>query len=139
MYKRQVYKTGRVEFIVLEKQLGLEEDNPMLSMDDSYKWEVPDKSRFEMAVGMAIEILSDTNWDRQEILDFSAMGWNTGVGMIAFRTDDMNLVEQFRQILRTLDIPGLRYESYPRRMLLRTYGLTVYFNSAFEQINTLAA
>ena len=91
----------------------------MASRDEDFEWEVPDKTRFEKAMGMAIEIFSETDWDRQEILDYSAMGWNTGVGMIAFRTDSMDLVEQFRQILRTLDIPGLRYESYPRRMLLR--------------------
>ena len=131
----KVYKTGRVEFIVLERELDLEEDDPMESKGDNYEWEVSDKARFEKAMGMAIEAFTENDWDRQEILDYSAMGWNTGVGMVAFRTDDMNLVDQFRQILRTLDIPGLRYESYPRRMLLRTYGLTVYFNSAFEQIN----
>ena len=132
----EIFKTGRVEFIVLEREVAAEEDDPMNTTEDSFEWEIPDKTRFEKAMGMAIELFSEHDWDRQEILDYSALGWNTGVGIIAFRTDDMNLVEQFRQILRTLDIPGLRYESYPRRMLLRTYGLTVYFNSAFEQINT---
>ena len=70
----EVYKTGRVEFIVLERELEAEEDDPMTSHNDAYEWTVPDKTRFEKAVGMAIEIFSDQDWDRQEILDYSAMG-----------------------------------------------------------------
>ena len=91
----------------------------MNSRGDSYEWGVPDKTGFKKAIDQAIEIFSDTDWDRQEILDYSAMGWNTGVGMIVYQTDNMSLVEQFRPILRTLDILGLRYESYPTNSLLQ--------------------
>ena len=76
-----------------EQELEVEEDNPMLSTDNTFKWEVPTKESFEKAIGMAIKIFSDTDWDNQEILDYLAMGWNTGVGMVAFRTNNMNLVE----------------------------------------------
>ena len=40
----EVYKTGRVEFIVLERELEAEEDDPMTTTDDSFEWTVPDLS-----------------------------------------------------------------------------------------------
>lgn len=76
---------------------------------------------------------SDSPADLQ-FLTFSSVGWNTGIGLFAFRPDKLDAMEQFRAIIRGIEIEGKRFESYPKQMLLNRYALTVYFNSAFKRI-----
>ena len=70
-----------------------------------------------------------------EVIEFSKVGWNTGVGMVGFCTDNMDHVANFAEIVMNLIIPELklRFCIAPRKLLMDKYPLTIYFNSAFRK------
>ena len=86
---------------------------------------------FDMIIGQAIDIFTEDDWDLIDYMSFSSVGWNTGVGLLAFGSDKLEQMEKFREVLRNLKIGNKRFESYPKRMLLNRYAITIYFNSAF--------
>ena len=73
--------------------------------------------------------------DLLEVIDYSKVGWATGAGLVGFRTDKLVDVEQFANVIRFLILPELplRFCLAPRKILMDTYALTVYFNSAFQK------
>ena len=98
---------------------------------DELEWEFPERESFDMIIGMAIDIFKEDDWDLIDYMSFSSVGWNTGVGLFAFGSDKLEQMEKFREVLRNLKIGNKRFESYPKRMLLNHYAITIYFNAAF--------
>ena len=83
---------------------------------------------------LAICDFTEDDPDRLEVIEFSKVGWNTGVGLVGFRTDNMSLVGEFAEIVKTMVIPelNLRFCLAPRKLLMDKYALTCYFNSSFK-------
>ena len=67
---------------------------------------------------------------------WSSTGWNTGVGMVALTTDDLHLVNEFRQSVAQVALDGRCFLTLPRQMLLKKYALTVYFGRIFHRFET---
>ena len=125
--------SGRLEFVVVERVVDPEEEiTPRADRD--YDWEIPEREQFEDVIGKTINIFTIDNPADLQFLEFSSVGWNTGIGLFAFRSDKLEAMEQFREIVRGLEMEGKRFETYPKRMLLNRYALTVYFNAAFKRI-----
>ena len=54
------------------------------------------------------------------------MGQATGVGMFAMSTARLDLVEQFRLLIRRYGHEDLEFEMFPKNSLLEDYGLSLY-------------
>ena len=126
------FRSDRIEFVVVERELEAGEATSISGSDRDYEWEIPERSSFDAIMGQAIDLYTETDWDRIDYLTFSSVGWNTGVGLFAFGSDKLEQMNIFRGIIRTLRIGNKCYESYPKRMLLNRYALTIYFNAAFQ-------
>ena len=126
------FKSDRIEFVIVERELALGEAAPTSGSDRDYEWEIPERSDFDAIMGQAIDKYTETDWDRIDFLTFSSVGWNTGVGLFAFGSDKLEQMNIFRDIIRTIQIGNKCFESYPKRMLLNRYALTIYFNAAFQ-------
>ena len=124
------FKTDR--FVVVERVMEEGEDAAAVGNDRDYEWEIPERNFFDSIMGQAIEKYTEEDWDRIDYLTFSSVGWNTGVGLFAFGSDKLEQMNIFRGIIRTLRIGNKCFESYPKRMLLNRYALTIYFNAAFQ-------
>ena len=126
------FKADRIEFVVVEREFAIGEETAPPGSDRDYEWEIPERNFFDAIMGQAIEKYTEEDWDRIDYLTFSSVGWNTGVGLFAFGSDKLEQMNIFRQIIRTLKIGNKCFESYPKRMLLNRYALTIYFNAAFQ-------
>ena len=127
--EEEKFKTDRIEFVVVERELDAEEDSSKTDRD--YEWEIPDRSTFDAVISQAIEKFTEVDWDKIDYVSFSSVGWNTGVGLFAFGSDKLPQMTEFREMIRSIKIGNKRFESYPKRMLLNRYALTIYFNAAF--------
>ena len=99
---------------------------------EEHNWEIPNAETFEEIVGKALAAFTDINYDYLNLIEYSTLGWNSGVGMFAVRSDRPQLISQFRYIIRTMSYQGKRFETYAKKMLLNTYALTCYFNRSFR-------
>ena len=102
--------------------------------DPKIDWQIPNQETFEKVMDLAICEFTEEDPDRLEVIEFSKVGWNTGVGLVGFRTDNMNLVGEFASIVKGLEIleHNLRFCLAPRKLLMDKYVLTCYFNSSFK-------
>ena len=130
----ETFKAERIEFVVVERDVVPGEDDPAKRSDRDFDWEIPERKTFDAIMGKTIDEFTDEDWDLLDYMSFSSVGWNTGVGMFAFGSDKTEQMQKFRAILRNIEIDGKRFESYPKRMLLNRYAITIYFNAAFEHI-----
>ena len=125
------FKTDRIEFVIVEREVDPEDTGASSKTDRDYEWEIPDRSTFDAVIGEAIDKFTEDDWDRIDYVSFSSVGWNTGVGLFAFGSDKLVQMSMFRDIIRSISKGNKRFESYPKRMLLNRYALTIYFNAAF--------
>ena len=126
------FRATRLEFIILV----CEDDGEDLD-DDELDWEIPDQDTFDEAVGMAVEAFTAKDPDRITHLSWSSTGWDTGVGMVALTTTNLQMVKEFRDALITLDLDGQRVMAMPKQILLKKYAMTIYFGRPFHRF-TLA-
>ena len=129
------FKTDRIEFVIVERETDPEDTGASSKSDRDYEWEIPDRSTFDAVIGEAIDKFTEDDWDRIDYVTFSSVGWNTGVGLFAFGSDKLVQMTMFRDIIRSITRGNKRFESYPKRMLLNRYALTIYFNAAFAFSN----
>ena len=122
-------RLGRIEFVVVECVVDPEEDITA-RIDRDYDWQIPLREQFEDVIGETINIFTSD----LQFLDFSLVGWNTGIGLFAFRYDKLEAMEQFREIIRGLEMEGKMFKTYPKCMLMNRYALTSNFNWAFKRI-----
>ena len=126
---------SKLEFILVER-----EDIPSTNVAGSstasaaqeHKWEIPTADTFEEVIGKALAAFTDISYDYLNLIEYSTLGWNSGVGMFAVRSDRPQLIAQFRYIIRTMSYQGMRFETYAKKMLLNTFALTCYFNRSFR-------
>ena len=128
----ETFKTDKIKFVLFEREVQPGENDAMLRSDREYEWEIAERETFDAVLGETIDIFTEEDWEFIDYLSYSSVGWNTGVGMFAFGSDKLMHMEKFRSIIRRIKRGNKRFESYPKRMLLNRYALTIYFNSAFS-------
>ena len=129
----ETIKTSRLNFLILYRKPG--KDEVVMELDDpKIDWQIPNQATFENVMDVAICNFTEEDPDRLEVIEFSKVGWNTGVGLVGFRTDNMNLVGEFADIVKKLIFPELNlcFCLAPRKLLMDKYALTCYFNSSFK-------
>ena len=124
------FRSDRIEFVVVEREVVPGEEDKTVRPEDQ-EWEFPDRQMFDTIIGKAIDIYTEEDWELIDYMSFSSVGWNTGVGLFAFGSDKLEQMEKFREVLRNVKIGTKRFESYPKRMLLNRFAITIYFNAAF--------
>ena len=87
-------------------------------------------------VGEAIYDYTANDTMRIKSLAWSSTGWDTGVGIVAITTDDLSLVEEFRDVVAQVEYEGQRFITMPKQMLLKKYALTIYFGRQFHRFET---
>ena len=116
------FKASKVEFLVMSKKIG----------EADAEWEIPDAKAFEEAMSQALDAYLKGDPDRLDALEYSTLGWETGVGLVAFRADKEELMEEFRAAMRKAEWMGNGFETFPKKILLTRFALSIYFNSAFK-------
>ena len=129
------FKTDRIKFVIVEREMDPEDSGASSKTDRDYEWEIPDRSTFDGVIGEAIDKFTEEDWDRIDYVSFSSVGWNTGVGLFDLGSDKLVQMTMFRDIIRSITRGNKGFESYPKRMLLNRYALTIYFNAAFAFSN----
>ena len=89
------FRSDRIEFVVVERELEAGEATTISGSDRDYEWEIPERSSFDAIMGQAIDMYTETDWDRIDYLTFSSVGWNTGVGLFAFGSDKLEQMNIF--------------------------------------------
>ena len=127
-------KSSRLEFILVERPdaQAASVAGPSTATDPQPEWEIPSADTFEEVIGQAIAAFTDINFDYLNLVEYSTLGWNSGVGMFAVRSDRPQLLAQFRYIIRQMSHNGKQFETYARKMILNKYALTCYFNRSFR-------
>ena len=91
----------------------------------------------------AIFRFTEPDPDRVLTLAWSSMGWDIGVALVAMTTDNLELVEAFRDTIAGIDQDCQQILTLPKQMLLKKYALTIYFGRPFarflhQKVNVLA-
>ena len=129
------FKLARVDFMVLYRKVRSHTEEEMDLDDPSFDWAIPNQTTFEKVMDDAIATFTAEDPLMLDVLEYSKVGWNTGVGLVGFRTDRLADIERFAGIVKHLILPEmpLRYCIAPRKLLWDTYALTIYFNGAFQK------
>ena len=99
----ETIKTSRLDFLILYRKAN--KDEVVMDLDDlKIDWQIPNQDTFEKVMDFAICEFTEDDPDRLEVIEFSKVGWNTGVGLVGFRTDNMALVGEFAAIVKELVI-----------------------------------
>ena len=89
-------------------------------------WDLPENDVYDEVITSVSAIFLEANMDHHAALLWSSVGQTTGIGIFAMATAQMNLVEQFRMLIRNYVHDALEFESFPKESLLESYGLTLY-------------
>ena len=130
------FKLSRIDFMILYRKITSHDDVDEMELDDpDHDWAIPNESTFDKVMDEAVMQFTAEDADLLEVLDFSRVGWTTGVGLLGFRTDKLTDVERFAGVVKHMVLPELllRFCLAPRKLLMDTYALTIYFNSAFQK------
>ena len=127
------FRATKLEFVILA--CNLEED--MVSLDDDEtEWEIPDQEVFDEVMQAAVHQFIETDTARIKTLAWSSTGWDTGVGVVAISTEDLSLVDEFRDAVAQVEYEGQSFITMPKQMLLKKYALTIYFGRQFSRFET---
>ena len=113
------FGTDKVEFVLMCRKLVATERGEL-------EWDLPDQETFDEIVMTASAAFIGDEAARSDALLWSSIGQNTGVGMFAMSTSNMDWIEQFRLLLRRAVHEDLEFESFPKESLLESYALTIY-------------
>ena len=106
----QTFRAECIEFVVMVKPLLKPGSNPEIS------WELPDGTFFDTIMNEAFADFIEPDITRMDATTtaFSAV------------TEQLELVQLFRDILRKKVYAGQMAESFPKQTLLNNYGITLY-------------
>ena len=94
-----------------------------LATSEELEWDVPDKDLFKEVLMTSLATLVESGSRKAAALQWSSVGQATGVGQFAMRTDIIDVVDEYMQLLRDLEHDDLEFESFPKDSLLKTYGV----------------
>ena len=88
---------------------------------DDEEWEIPDQDTFDGIVAKAVYTFTEQDLERVKTLEWSSTGWDTGIGLVALTTDDLDLVEEFRAVVAHIEIGDQRYNKNKKKEYLITH------------------
>ena len=81
--------------------LARESDDAILDPEhneDDLEWGIPDQDTFDEVVAEAVYAFTVGDQTRIRAMAWSSTGWDTGVGLVALTTDDLQMVEDYCKI-----------------------------------------
>ena len=121
MYKRQSFRAERLEFVLMYRKLTATDPADL-------EWDIPDSDLYDQIIVEAAAIYLEPDNTRDDTLNWSSVGQNTGIGVFAMDTARMDLIAVFRSIIRGLHHDEYEFETYPKNSLIDSYGLTLYLH-----------
>ena len=104
---------------------------------DQLEWDLPSNEIYDETINMASAMFVETNIEDADVLQWSSIGQLTGVGMFLMATARMDLVEQFRLLIRNMEHPELEFETFPKASLLEAYGLTLHLHRGMKHFRPI--
>ena len=102
------FKLSRIDFMILYRKIVSHDNADEMDLDDpDYDWEIPNETTFDKVMDEAVMQFTAEDADLLEVLDFSRLGWTTGVGLLGFRTDKLADVERFAGVVKYMILPEL--------------------------------
>ena len=98
------FRATRLEFIILAR----DNDDVLLHPDkddDEIEWGIPEQELFDEVVARGVQIFTKDSPDLILNLAWSSTGWETGVGLVALTTDNLQTVDDFRYATHPLNLP----------------------------------
>ena len=116
----QVFRAESIEFVVMVKPL------PKDGIPSDAEWEFPEPAQFDVIMNEAFADFIDTDITRMDIIKWSSVGTQTGIGAFMANTNRLDLVKLFRETIRQKVYNGQRAESFPKQTMLSDFGITLY-------------
>ena len=99
-------------------------------------WDIPTPTEYEDIVGHLFDIFTDEDPELIHAFRWSSVGSATGVGCFAVKAGKHGHLEDIRGALRCIIIKNQCFESFPKRALMKSYSLTVYFPRSTKCVGT---
>ena len=134
----QSFRADKIEFMVVRRPLTPAEkqaDTVLVDPGD-VDWSIPEQSDYEDIMGTALDIYTDDRPELVHALAWSSVGSATGVGCISVKTGRLSDMEDIRGTLRTINIQGMCFEFFPKRVLMKSYSLTAFFPRSTKCVGT---
>ena len=90
------------------------------------EWEFPEPEHFDTIMNEAFADFIDQDITRMDIIKWSSVGTQTGIGAFMANTNQLELVQLFRETIRKKVFNGQRAESFPKQSMLSDFGITLY-------------
>ena len=116
----QVFRAKTIEFVVMIKPL------PKDGQPAAVEWEFPDSKLFENIMNHAFAEFIDPDITRMDIIKWSSVGTQTGIGSFMATTNQLDLVQIFRDTIPKKVHEGNMAESFPKQTMISDYGITLY-------------
>ena len=95
------FRSERIEFVLMMRKL-------VATSPEDLDWDLPDNDLYDDIVNKASAVFFEADINHAAALLWSSIGQNTGIGMFAMSTAKMDLIEQFRMLIRSIGCPMLR-------------------------------
>ena len=93
---------------------------------EDQKWDFPDHEIYDEVITTALAYFIEANINHSKALLWSSVGQAMGIGLFAMAPEKLDLIEQFRLIIRKYEHSELEFETFPKEALLESYGLSLY-------------
>ena len=113
------FRAEKIEFVLMQRKL-------VATAKEDLEWDLPTQELYDEVILAASAQFIETDISHADALLWSSVGQTTGIGMFAMSTEKMDLVEQFRLLIRGFQNEESEFETFPKHSLLESYGLTLY-------------
>ena len=113
------FRAERIEFVLMKRKL-------VATAPEDLEWDLPENELYDEVILAASAQFIEADLTHADALLWSSVGQTTGIGMFAMSTAKMDLVEQFRLLVRGFENEDYEFETFPKNSLLESYGLTLY-------------
>ena len=125
----RTFRSEYIEFVLMVKKL----DTQGKDIDD-IEWELPEGEFFEEILNEAFADFIESDITLMDIVKWSSVGSQTGVGVFSALSTKLDLIKIFRDVIRHKVYSGHMAESFPRQTMLDNYGLTLQRTKAQKPI-----
>ena len=134
----QSFRADKIEFMVVRRPLTLDEQRVETVLADAgdVDWSIPEQDDYEDIMGTALDLYTDDRPELVHALAWSSVGSATGVGCFSVKTGRLSDMDDIRGTLRTVIIQGMCFESFPKKVLMKSYSLTAFFPRSTKCVGT---
>ena len=118
----RTFRSEYIEFVVMIKKLDINKKTDPATIP----WDMPEAEFFYTIMNEAFADFIESDITRMDYIKWSSVGTQTGVGVFSAMTSRLEILEIFRQIIRSKIYEGHMAETFPRQTMLNEYGLTLY-------------